>query len=287
MRLSSRIAVYLGRTLPRGHGRVLKFAAKNDPDLWDLPLPLSHIPSAVIHADLREPVYTCFLRNACIPHQIAQDALYLTLLDEGDVIFDVGANVGYLAMLFAYASGPNGHVYAFEPGQRIYPQLVRNTKQFANIRIYNVGASDKDGEALFFEAEFSDISSMLPIACAKSYTVKTISLDNFATQQDAHPSFIKIDVEGNEERVLQGACNLLGCERAPIVVFEALTSEARQRCTQVFNAANSTYSIFRIQTDASLLPLETERGTADYIAVPNWAVERVQNAVTSARMRIK
>jgi FkbM family methyltransferase len=267
---------------------VLKFAAKNDPDLWDLPLPLSHIPGAVIHADLRETVYTCFLRNACIPHQIAQDALYLTLLDKGDVIFDVGANVGYLAMLFASASGPNGHVYAFEPGQRIYPQLVRNTKQFANIRIYNVGVSDKDGEALFFDAEMSDISSMVPIADAKSYTVKTVSLDNFATQQDAHPSFIKIDVEGNEERVLQGARNLLRCERAPIVVFEALTAEARQRCTQEFNdAANNIYSIFRIQTDASLLPFETERGTNDYIAVPNWAVERVQKAVTSARMRIK
>jgi FkbM family methyltransferase len=199
------------------------------------------------------------------------------------VVIDVGANIGYLAMLFAYAVGPTGHVVAIEPGRRILPLLKRNTSQFKNIDVRDICASDQDGLVTFHESEMSDTSSMLSIANAVSYTVSATTLDKLVAGLRTQPSLVKIDVEGCEDRVLQGAANILARDNPPIVVFEALTFEARERCVKVFGqVVGNRYAIYRIQPDANLLPCESEHGTNDYLAVPDWAADRVRRAIPLA-----
>ena len=120
MKLLSRIALALARRLPRGYWRVTRFAARRDPALWDLPLPLRHLPNKMILADLREPVFTAFLRHGCFPHQEGEDLVSTRLLRPGDVVFDVGANIGYPTILFANLVGPTGGIIALEPSARAY-----------------------------------------------------------------------------------------------------------------------------------------------------------------------
>jgi hypothetical protein len=53
------------------------------------------------------------------------------------------------------------------------------------------------------------------------------------------PDLIKIDVEGHEHRVLEGATEML--QRAPVILFEALSESARQYCENIILASNPRY----------------------------------------------
>src|SRR5918996_4770073 len=55
------------------------------------------------------------------------------LVQPGQTIIDVGANVGYTARFFAKIVGPRGKVYAFEPNRLIYPLLKRNVARFTQV----------------------------------------------------------------------------------------------------------------------------------------------------------
>ena len=87
MKALSRILLLLARHLPRGYWRVVRFAAKRDTVLWDLPLPLRFVSDTYIRANLREPVFTQVLRSGCFPHQVGKDILCMSLLQRGDTVF--------------------------------------------------------------------------------------------------------------------------------------------------------------------------------------------------------
>ena len=63
------------------------------------------------------------------------------LLRPGQIIIDVGANVGYTARFFAQAVGRTGDVHAFEPNPVIYPLLKQNVASLERVGVYNLGLS--------------------------------------------------------------------------------------------------------------------------------------------------
>src|SRR5262245_40962461 len=67
----------------------------------------------------------------------------------GDVVFDVGANVGLFAIHLARTT-PGARVHAFEPIPPLFDALTKNLAEHApGARAYNVGLADRDGEAVF------------------------------------------------------------------------------------------------------------------------------------------
>src|SRR5437899_6303854 len=73
-------------------------------------------------------------------------------LAPGQIIIDVGANIGYNARFFAQAVGRAGKVYAFEPNPLIYPLLEENLADFNQVHVYNLGLSSEAGELSLFLA---------------------------------------------------------------------------------------------------------------------------------------
>src|SRR5690606_12492336 len=104
---------------------LVRFAARRDPALWDVPLPLKYVPGSHIRADLRETVFTPFLRYGCFPHQTGEDELCMALLQPGERVFDVGANIGYPTILLAEMIGETGLLLALEPSRRAFGFLSR------------------------------------------------------------------------------------------------------------------------------------------------------------------
>jgi len=158
------------------------------------------------------------------------------LLKSGDVVIDVGAHIGYTAVFFARLVGPAGHIYAFEPGPNNLPYTRRNCSncQFKNISLIEMAASDSDGCApLYIETLTGQNNSLLcdypsVSAVARTHgsrpetapaTVRTIQLDSYLEQYDLRPALIKIDVEGAEAEVLNGALKTLARIR-PILMVE-------------------------------------------------------------------
>ncbi|NRA66665.1 MAG: FkbM family methyltransferase [Pseudobacteriovorax sp.] len=139
----------------------------------------------------------------------------------GDIFFDIGANVGAYSLLSALKIGKNGKVYAFEPAAGTfqtlntniqingltnilaYPLALSNCNEPVDLKVKSTipGASGHSiGEAL------ADGKSFEPVRTQGSFAV---TLDDFCQKKNTCPNHIKIDVDGLENRVLEGMLTTL------------------------------------------------------------------------------
>ena len=143
----------------------------------------------------------------------------LKFINDGDVIFDIGANIGCFSVPFAKKVGLNGKVYAFEPQKFIFNVLKKNIKcnELNNVKIFNnaVGSTNTILELNDFDysqpgnfggiglKEDYDNSYCAKIKGTKKNKIKTLTLNNFLNLKKCN--FLKIDVESMELSVLKGA----------------------------------------------------------------------------------
>jgi FkbM family methyltransferase len=147
---------------------------------------------------------------------------------EGAVVCDIGGHMGYHSMAFAALVGGSGRVLTFEPNpanrERLRANLDRNSELASRIEVVPCALSNVDGETEFvFSADLesgdsscSFVDGALPPRGAESYSafqrqrVPTRRLDTSLAERGwLLPKLMKIDVEGAEWLVLQGATELL------------------------------------------------------------------------------
>lgn len=155
------------------------------------------------------------------------ETLCAALLARGDeIVLDVGANIGVTAaVLSQYA----GLVYAFEPGITVFEALMQNIErnQLQNIRPLNVAVNNITGFINFCENyAYGHI-----VENASAPAVNCVTIDDFIKKNCLkHVDLIKIDVEGFEKHVLEGAKHTIA-HYSPIVLMEfncwCLTAYAR------------------------------------------------------------
>lgn len=141
----------------------------------------------------------------------------------GEVVYDIGAHIGYMSLLFAVLCGPNGHVFAFEPSPVNFGRLRRNIglNRQNNITPVKKAASDTEGDAFLTErGSESQVVQGVEDPAGKLSTIKTVRLDDFVYRdQFRPPSLVKIDVEGYAGRVLGGMGRILR-DFSPRIMFE-------------------------------------------------------------------
>lgn len=148
-------------------------------------------------------------------------------LPKNAVILDIGANVG--TFLYQLEKKLNHeHIYAFEPNKKLYRRLKR---LFPTMRVFPLALSDENTMAEFKVPVINGktIASRGTLNTTykekgeeKSYTekVKVIRLDDWAAIENfIKIDFIKIDVEGNEMKTLQGAREVI-CKFMPVLMVE-------------------------------------------------------------------
>ena len=145
------------------------------------------------------------------------------IIGPDDRVIDVGANIGSIAIPIANFIKPSGKIYAFEPGDETFDRLQRNVNLNADLTDVlipvNLGLSNKTEEKYWKEdqlnrgnASFNDTEGTIK---------KLITLDSFLAQTDVTKiDFIKIDVEGMELEVLEGA-KISIIYHKPIIYFES------------------------------------------------------------------
>ncbi len=157
-----------------------------------------------------------------------EETKVMDLLSVGaTTIIDVGANIGWHAIRFAIRH-PDARVFAFEPIPQTYTFLQRNVA--ANnvgdrVHCYNYGLSEKNAGADFFIAPTCGTNaSMLNVAGtqnARKIAGLTTTLDQWCTNLEIIPEFIKCDVEGAELLVFRGGTETIQhCK--PVVFTEML-----------------------------------------------------------------
>lgn len=143
-------------------------------------------------------------------------------------VFDVGANVGQSAREYL-ETFPGARIYSFEPVRSTFQQLEANLKGQDRVRCFQLafGAFPQQGtmvlegkSVMFF---LSGESRPLPTgANVVTEQVQVATLDEFCREHQVERiSYIKIDTEGGDMKVLQGAETLLAEQRIDLVQLEA------------------------------------------------------------------
>jgi FkbM family methyltransferase len=161
-------------------------------------------------------------------------AIMVRVLGDGDMAVDVGANAGFFTILMAHLVGANGKVVSFEPGANTVNRLKNNIKlnHLDNVTLierpvsnreeevtFHLNSDDSGGNALWNPADFP--INYKSQATELSQTMTSITLDNvFMKNSLPIPKLIKIDTEGAEQRVLEGAKRLITGAAIPFIIAE-------------------------------------------------------------------
>lgn len=156
-------------------------------------------------------------------------------LSEGDIAFDVGANVGYFTLLMARCVGTRGCVVAFEPdpfvGEYLRRNIAGNQDQLgASINAVDVAIAGHSGSRPFTPG--SRISRGKLVSGVGPLSVDVLTLEEAIGRYGyGVPQLIKIDVEGAESELLEGAVGFLATLRTTIII-EAHSQLLEKRCLE-------------------------------------------------------
>lgn len=151
-------------------------------------------------------------------------------LQPGDTVFDVGAHVGFFALLATRLVGEHGAVHAFEPTPTTFSLLKRNIGWHPAARLARAAAWSRAGQivlhtlahhhAAYNTARQFRLPDTDPAALeSASIEVPCLALDDYAAAHGAWPAFVKIDVENAERDVIAGMRRLFA-EVRPVVSLE-------------------------------------------------------------------
>jgi FkbM family methyltransferase len=143
-----------------------------------------------------------------------------SLLRPGDVVWDVGAHIGFFSLLASRLVGPAGEVVAFEPVAQNRSRLKKNLSlnPVQNVSVRSEAVAAISGKAVLHPRGSSSMWSLIQDGRrANGLLAVCITLDDVARETGA-PALIKVDVEDAELDVLRGARRLLRDHRPTILV---------------------------------------------------------------------
>ncbi len=145
-------------------------------------------------------------------------------LEPGNVAVDVGAHEGFLTLLMSKKVGKDGSVFAVEPNPENLAFIKSNINQNheSNIAVIEKAVSNKKSKMDFFCSPDMGANGSLihfsHFAEDRSIKVEVDTLDNIF-KDFKRIDFLKVDTEGNELEVFQGAEQIL-CNQKPLICFE-------------------------------------------------------------------
>ena len=137
-------------------------------------------------------------------------------IDPNTVVYDIGGNIGYHTVAFASMAK---EVHSWEPNDRNYLLLEKNTQHLSNVKLYHCAVSNVVGEAFISDYDTSKPGNYGECMMADSgQPCKTVRIDDLDLPL---PDVVKIDVEGHELKVFQGMQNTISKSR-PVIFYESM-----------------------------------------------------------------
>lgn len=210
-----------------------------------------------------------------------EQIFYINYLREGMTVFDVGANIGELTLLFSKFVTRGGIVHSFEPTPQTFEKLksITSLASKKNVQLNQVAVSKNDGFINFnvYKEEFSswNTSAFRPLEKygidlkpEDSISVPSITIDTYCLKNKIDRiDLLKIDVEGAELDVLDGAKKMFQEQKINCCVFEFGQTiydmgRSADDLKKFFKDVN--YSVTNIVQNQILYPVDKETGVAQF-----------------------
>jgi FkbM family methyltransferase len=207
-------------------------------------------------------------------------------LDQHVCVFDVGSNKGqFLDLVLRSVGSIPIHIHAFEPAHETYKSLCANAKGYSNVTLNNIALGNLKGESsLFYDYAGSGLASLtnrrlehlgIDFKCSEKIIVDT--LDNYCSNQAIQEiDLLKLDVEGHELDVLQGAKEMLAARKIKMVSFEFggcdIDTRIFFRDFYYFFQEYGMQAIFRITPSGCLVPVQQYKEVYEQFRTTNYLV---------------
>jgi len=216
------------------------------------------------------------------------------ILRGGEVVYDIGANIGFYTILFSRLVGDTGKIHAFEPSQREYHSLCENISlnKLNNVVLNQLGISNQNTLAtlnVLKDEKFGAYNTLGKVthhavrnAEINQETIRLTTLDSyFENYSSKIPNLLKVDVEGVEKLVFQGGRSILKSEDAPLIVCEI--------CEETLEGTNSSseeicqllkqygYSIYNLDNDGNISEYK-KSFSQNAVAIKEFHFQRIRSA---------
>jgi FkbM family methyltransferase len=297
--LAKILRTYL-RTNIRGKTRLTFFLAQKVKSLQAVPITIKDRPP--VYVDLRFGGSHYWLKGSpwtTCPLEAAEQAVICRLVKRGDMVFDIGANLGLYTTLLARLVGQEGVVCAFEPNPELLPVLRKTVEGLSNASLYPFALSDHDGKSTLYVPNDHTMGSLanytsdpnlaswraeIGLSAARQMTCDLQSMDSLVeTKVIPRPDFIKCDVEGAEVMVFKGGRQTLNRPDAPTILFEAV-----EVCASGFglprlaavdflhSLPQANYHVFEVREGGELRPFSDSDFTfSNLVAIPQSKISQV------------
>lgn len=203
-------------------------------------------------------------------YEAEQTALFEARVGPGGVVLDLGAHIGYYSLLAARLAGPAGRVYAFEPHPRNAWYLRRHMRmnRCRNVEIVECAAYDRCATLRF---DLGSGSGTGRVSDTGPIEVRTVRLDDFVGAREIVPTVVKVDVEGGERPVLEGARETLRAAR-PVLFLSTHGDDRASSCRALL--ASLGYRMLPVGPNAA----------GDHLCLPEESGDRVEVAPLRAAL---
>jgi len=195
--------------------------------------------------------------------------VWVESFSNGQTIFDIGSNTGIYALYMAHLY-LDSKIYAFEPHKANFIRLVENAalNEFTNIYTYLLAISNVESKEIFYEPDETEGSTGGQIGqsideygnyfeAVSKRMIFTISLDEFCALHKLTPHHIKIDVDGQESKIVEGMQGIIKQNHLQSVLIEI--DNNKDFITKTFlDAGFSTDNIFNRLKNHSRVRREKE-----------------------------
>ena len=155
-----------------------------------------------------------------VGYESKYDEMLSKEIQEGDCVWDVGANIGYYTKIFSVCVGDQGCVYAFEPSPVNFSRLTQNNLN--NVKYFSFGLGSANGKVLFEQgADEIGATSRVVDNPGNGISVEIKAAESVIRNGLAKlPNVLKIDVEGYESEVLEGLNHYLSSPNLRVIGVE-------------------------------------------------------------------
>jgi FkbM family methyltransferase len=214
-----------------------------------------------LRLDLRDYTQRVMYYDAYETHELN---FMTAVLRPGDVVLDIGANVGLFSLVAARAVGPSGSVHAFEPVPGNCERLEENLQLngFTNVTVNRSAVRDRPGTvALSIDADMARTSGASTSGFftvseledpARKVTAPAVTIDDYATSHLGTRAIrlVKIDVEGSEPSVLAGMSKVLKAHQVDVLMLEVSLYGLARSGSKTFDVVAplqaASYQLYRI-----------------------------------------